>query len=101
MASPFLVVAFLFITAGIGLPREVTRQTPPSEPPTAPQPITEGFGVGAYRLQPGIYHPTLLRRVEPSLTAWAALEVGAMRACRGLARTDAPARAPPATLRPP
>jgi TonB family protein len=57
-------LAFVSITVGASVAQSATgTQT------QTPQRITEGFGEGAYRQQPGIAGPILLHQVQPAYTA--------------------------------
>ena len=62
-SSACLALTFAFLTVA----SPVAPFTTAAQAPT-PQRITEGFGEGAYRLQPGITGPVLLYEVQPSYT---------------------------------
>ena len=69
MTSSLISTASAAALCSLLMYSELSAQVGQPQAPPKPTPIAEGFGQGAYRPQPGITEPILIRSAEPKYTS--------------------------------
>lgn len=65
IAKSIVSMALIAVTSALTSAEAPLAQSTSTEQTPRPQPISEGFGQGAYRPQPGITDPVPIKKVEP------------------------------------